>query len=270
MTTGALIYALDNEHIDYVAMAVWCAANIRRHLGIPCAIATDSDRIKDHKAVDAVIPITKHNPQQKFFQDLDCTMSWHNDSRPTAADITPWSRTLLVDADYVVASDFLQRPLCSDQPFLCYGTAHNVASSGDPDPWDLNQFGRHRFPMRWATVMIFDQCAETRYIFGVMTMIRNHWPHYCQIYGINKSMYRNDYALSMALMFVNGHSIDAKTIPGNLLSVMPDHRLSQIGPDGYDIQYTDAHNNPRRTRLEGVDFHAMCKSDLGKIIETAI
>ena len=270
MTTGALIYALDNEHIDYVAMATWCAGNIRRHLGIPCAIATDSDRIKDHKAVDAVIPITKRKAQHKFFQDLDRTASWHNDSRPSALDITPWSRTLLVDADYIVASDFLRAPLISQQPFLCYNSAQNVACNQNSDAWELNHFGRQGFPMRWATVMIFDKGDYARHIFDLMSMTRDNWFHYCQIYGINKSMYRNDYALSIALMFVNGHSINNKGIPGNLLSVMPDHRLSQIAPDTYDICYIDSHNTQRRVRLDGVDFHAMCKYDLGKIIETTI
>jgi hypothetical protein len=41
MTTGALIFAYNNEHIDYVAMAQWSAQNIERHLGIPTTIITD-------------------------------------------------------------------------------------------------------------------------------------------------------------------------------------------------------------------------------------
>ncbi len=43
MTTGALIFAFNNEQTDYVAMAGWCARNIRRHLDIPVAIVTDCD-----------------------------------------------------------------------------------------------------------------------------------------------------------------------------------------------------------------------------------
>jgi hypothetical protein len=42
MTTGAVIFARNNEHIDYVAMAQWSAQNIQRHLGIPTHIITDS------------------------------------------------------------------------------------------------------------------------------------------------------------------------------------------------------------------------------------
>ena len=35
MTTGALIFARNNEQIDYESMARWSAKNIERHLGIP-------------------------------------------------------------------------------------------------------------------------------------------------------------------------------------------------------------------------------------------
>ena len=31
MTTGALIFAFNNEHVDYEAMARWSAGNIERH-----------------------------------------------------------------------------------------------------------------------------------------------------------------------------------------------------------------------------------------------
>jgi hypothetical protein len=41
MTTGAIIFAYNNEQTDYVAMAAWTAENIRRHLGIPVALVTD-------------------------------------------------------------------------------------------------------------------------------------------------------------------------------------------------------------------------------------
>jgi hypothetical protein len=42
MTTGALIFARNNEQIDYEAMARWSARNIERHLGIPTHIVTDN------------------------------------------------------------------------------------------------------------------------------------------------------------------------------------------------------------------------------------
>ena len=41
LTKGALIFAFNNEHIDYIAMAGWNAENIRKHLNLPVAVVTD-------------------------------------------------------------------------------------------------------------------------------------------------------------------------------------------------------------------------------------
>jgi len=52
MTTGALIFAFDNESTDYVTMAGWSARNIRRWLNIPTAVVTDAPpKIRDFEAL---------------------------------------------------------------------------------------------------------------------------------------------------------------------------------------------------------------------------
>ena len=56
MTTGALIFAFDNEQTDYVAMAGWSAENIHRHLDIPVAVVTNApDRARTYSGIDRVI-----------------------------------------------------------------------------------------------------------------------------------------------------------------------------------------------------------------------
>jgi hypothetical protein len=41
MTQGVVIFAFNNEQIDYLAMAAWSARNIRRHLDLPTCVITD-------------------------------------------------------------------------------------------------------------------------------------------------------------------------------------------------------------------------------------
>ena len=67
MTTGAVIFARNNEQIDYVAMAQWSAKNIERHLGIPTHIITD----------DALSDNTRH------FTDVG-NVTWYNHNRMDA------------------------------------------------------------------------------------------------------------------------------------------------------------------------------------------
>ena len=64
MTQGALIFAFDNEEIDYVKLAAWNARNIHEHLKIPVAIVTDSVDVPD--VFDVVIPVPDVNVSNLF------------------------------------------------------------------------------------------------------------------------------------------------------------------------------------------------------------
>jgi len=263
MTTGALIIAYNNEEIDYVSMAAWSAANIQRHLGIPVALITDR-RPADATAFDQIIlQDRRQDSSRRHFNDAG-SVTWHNTNRMDAYKLSPWDRTLLLDADYVVASNALAPLLAADQDILAYGRAHDV--TGRNDFAGLNSFGEFHMPMAWATAVMFRRSAHAELVFQSMTMIREHWRHYTDIYKCAGSIYRNDYALTIALGMANGHDIDYPMIPGSLPTVLPDCALSQQDSDNYRIEYTDSENRRKWLLLQGCDFHAMNKKFLGDII----
>lgn len=264
MTTGALIFAFNNEQTDYLAMAEWSARNIRRHLGIPVAIVTDCVDHERNRAFDRVINVAPQTGGTRWFEDYAATVSWHNAGRVDAYGLTPWDRTLVLDADYVVASNDLRLVLEYDTDFMCHRTAVNVAT-GEPLA-GLNVFGHHNMPMWWATVMMFRRSNAAQYIFDCMQMVRDNWEHYRALYGIDKSTYRNDFALSIALGIVSGHTGTVAEIPWPLLSAMPDTMLTQLDTDHYIVHYHDADKKHRSTGWYGTDFHAMGKRYLENII----
>jgi len=251
MTTGALIFAFNNEHVDYEAMARWSAGNIERHLGIPTRIITRQD-------LDPVTGPTR------TFHDLPDQVTWYNFNRVDAYSLTPWDRTLLLDADYVVASDQLKALLEADQDFLAHKTAYDITDSDNFD--ELNAFGHTHMPMWWATVVMFRRSPQAKMIFGCMEMVRNNWNHYCALYGIVRSTYRNDFALSIALGIVNGHTLDHAGIPWSLATVTHKHKLTQLDTDQYRVEWTDQDQRARWLAITG-DFHAMGKGQLGAIID---
>lgn len=257
MTTGALIFAYNNDSFDYVRMAAWLAANIRRHLGIPVALVTD--RPTDHQ-FDQVIIHESSASDFRSFADAG-QVPWNNRSRPHALDLTPWDRTLLLDADYVVASDRLRVLLDSlDRGMLCHNQAQDV--TGANDFVALNQLGRYAWPLCWATVVVFDRDQYSRDVFDCMKMIRDNWNHYQNIYHIRSRTYRNDHALTIALGMANGHAHHIKSIPWPLASVLPDHRLAQVSQDRYRIEFRRPDNRMAWIELAGIDFHAMGKQSL--------
>jgi hypothetical protein len=262
MTTGVLIFAFNNEKIDYLAMANWSAKNIRRHLGLPVAVVTDR-LVPSEYQFEQVIPAQPEGLHTRKFEDLDREVTWYNGNRVDAYKLSPWKTTLVLDADYVVASDQLKTILKIDQDFIAHRWAYDVTNH--PNFNEHNFFGQYRMPMWWATVMLFRRSKTTQMIFDTMQMIRENWDHYKALYSTGRTVYRNDFALSIALGVVNGHTQNYSEIPWALASVTHDQKLSQLDTDVYRVDYISQDNKPKYIKLQQ-DFHAMGKAQLGAII----
>jgi hypothetical protein len=247
MTTGALIFARNNEQIDYEAMARWSAKNIERHLGIPTHIITDDSAPSTN---------TRH------FTDVGA-VTWHNLNRMDAYRLSPWDRTLVLDADYVVASNQLQSVLETDQDFLAHRWTYDVTGCNNFE--GLNYFGNNCMPMWWATVIMFRKSNQAELIFDAMQMIRDNWTHYRNLYKNTNATYRNDHALSIALGIVNGHTLGHPGIPWALASLTPEHKLTQLNQDRFRVDFVNTENKSRWITLTQ-DFHAMGKQQLGAIV----
>ena len=59
MTTGVLIFAYNNEQIDYLAMANWSAKNIRRHLNLPVCVVTNTPIPNNYRFEQSVYATTE-------------------------------------------------------------------------------------------------------------------------------------------------------------------------------------------------------------------
>jgi hypothetical protein len=267
MTQGALIFAYNNETVDYVSMAAWSARNIHRHLDIPVCLVTDATDVDGRHEFDQVITVdAAPTTQKRYFRDYKQAGTWHNLNRVNAHDLTPWEHTLLIDADYVVASNQLRCVLDVNQDFLTHNRADDITGNL---PFQGNRtFGATQMPMRWATVIGFRRSKTAELIFGAMEMIRDNWQHYLDLYQISEPIYRNDFALSIAANIVEGHTLSSANIPWSLATVTPETKLTQIDQDTYKIQYQNVEEKPRWMTIQQ-DFHAMCKRDLGEIIASA-
>jgi hypothetical protein len=170
---------------------------------------------------------------------------------------------LVLDADYVVATDQLRGVLDCDEDFLAHRWAYDVTGCNTFE--GLNYFGGVGMPQWWATVMVFNKSTQAKLIFETMAMIRDNWTHYRNIYKNSIPSYRNDHALSIALLIVNGHTLDHPNIPWQLASLTPEHRLTQIEQDRYRVDFVNSEGKARWLELRQ-DFHAMGKQQLGAIV----
>ena len=261
LSQGVLIFAFNNEATDYLAMAAWSAKNIRRHLNLPVAVVTDAPEVAAKYTFEHIIATVADTGGSRYFEDYGTNVTWHNAGRVNTYELSPFDQTIVLDADYVVASDALLDVLKIPQQFAAFRDSLDVANLTN-----LDTFGAHHMPMWWATVMMFRRSNMAQYIFDCMSMIRENWRHYKDLYHITGSLYRNDHALSIALGIVSGHTLKTTDIPFDLASVMPEHILRQLDTDYFEIGYTGLDRKPKTMAWRGLDFHAMGKKHLGDIV----
>ena len=261
LTQGVLIFAFNNEATDYIAMAAWSAKNIRRHLNLPVAVVTDAPEIAAQHQFEHIIATVADTGGSRHFADYGTTVTWHNAGRINAYELSPFDQTLVLDADYVVASDSLLDILKIPQQFAAFKDAFEPSSMTN-----LETFGEYKVPMWWATVMMFRRGTVSQYIFDSMQMIRNNWQHYRDLYGIHQSNYRNDYALSIAIGLIVGHNSTVTAIDWPMINATPEQRLTCFGPDSYALEYTNADSRLKTMSWINMDFHAMGKKHLEAIV----
>jgi hypothetical protein len=261
LTQGVLIFAFNNEQTDYIAMAAWSARNIRRHLNLPVAVVTDDPAAAAQHKFEHIIATVADTGGSRHFADYGATVTWHNAGRINAYDLSPFDQTIVLDADYVIASDRLLQVLELPQQFAAFKDAFEPSSM-----INLDTFGAHKMPMWWATMMMFRRGTVSQYIFDSMQMIRANWQHYRDLYGIHQSNYRNDYALSIALGLVAGAEQSVHEIFWPMLNVMPDQGLTCVEQDHYEVTYTNSEGRLKTLSWAGLDFHAMCKKHLEAIV----
>lgn len=264
MTTGALIFAYNNEEVDYLAMAQWSARNIQRHLNIPTAVVTDQPKAHSMPEFAHVVEESTAGNNFRYFHEYRNTLTWYNGNRLDAYRLSPWDQTLVLDADYIVASNTLCSVLASPRDFLAHRWACDI--TGQNDFVGNNFFGNYNMPMWWATVMMFRRSAEAEKIFAIMNMVKQNWTHYRHLYGNSRATYRNDHALSIALNLVNGNNPNYPGIPWRLASLMPGTTLAQIDTDCYRAEYTTPGGKRKYMIIQNQDVHVMEKQQLGDII----
>lgn len=273
MSKGCLLFAFNNDKVDYVSQAQWSAPRINRHLGVPVTLVTDVMPDDTSMFDQVVLQESRSGGTRKYdHMNADSSAHWYNRGRCNAFDASPYEQTLVLDTDYIVASDRLKVLFQSGQDVLCHRYVLDVTDRRNfaTD----TRFGSVEMPMWWATVLYFNRSRLAESVFDMMTMIEKNWYHYSRLYKFNQELYRNDYAISIALNTVYGHVPDAiPDIPWPLFTSFYDVYLNQLGDDKFQLNYVrmvDNREKHQRMILENCDLHVMNKPDLGKICGSRI
>ena len=263
MSKGVLLFAY-NSKIDYIGIATIAAKLVKKHLGLPVTIVTDTPDV-DPSVFDTVIVknLTGNSFERVFKYSTHSERTpWHNQNRSSAYDLSPYDQTLLIDADYLMFNNSLGKLFDTDLEFACYDYVHEITG------WDGLQIGaRVGYPgihMQWATVVYFTKCPLAESVFSFMQTIKDNYSYYSSLYNFTTELFRNDYTLSIALQAMSGYGAKNFTsIPGTLISANTACDILEVRPNG-EIVFTWQHgSNPRKvTKLKDANIHIMNKKTI--------
>jgi hypothetical protein len=237
-------------------MAVAAAKRVNHFLNLPVTLVTNDKSLPEiqHYKFDNLIIAPEDNTNKKG-KNL-----WLNKGRYRAYELTPYDETILLDTDYLVNSDRLNRLFELYDDFMCAKEVSFLMSDRD----EQEIISTYSFPTMWATVMIFRKSNRVKQIFECLEMVQKNYAHYASLYNFSSSMYRNDYAITIALRIVNGNTISKKDyIPWNLVHLGKEVVAHRMNDTPFNTEYLMINNEEKQKyiKVKDIDFHCMSKSN---------
>ena len=277
MSKGAFLIARNNGHIDYVKQAVFLAKRIKKYLNIPVTVATDSaDYLKDSfdiQVFDQIISLDYTNESNlRYFFDgalTKKTASFKNNNRASVYNLSPYDETLLMDTDYVISNSLLKPVFNSSADFLIYKKSNDIAKVRDESEFD--KISDTSVDFYWATVVYFRKTDTNRIFFNLVSHIEQEWNHYRRVYQITSSLFRNDFAFSIAIHIMNGFQSGnfAQQLPGSMMYTTDKDVLYKMTEDEmmFLIEKKDYLGEYTALNTKGQTIHVMNKVSLNRIID---
>jgi hypothetical protein len=260
MSKGVLLFAFNSPKYDYYKMAVFTAKRVNELLNLPVTVVTDKDSVTDPYTFDNTIFTTPNSNNKRDWG------IWINKDRFKAFDFSPYDETILLDTDYLVNSNKLLKLFELPTDFCCHDTTSFLMQP------DVGQelLSSYSFKTLWATVIKFKKTKRTEQIFNCLGMIQNNFSHYANMHGFIHSVYRNDYALTLATRIVNGHSENKMDIiPWNLIHVNHNRKVYKNDEKSFVILSEQTQRGKTRQEyviVKDMDFHMLNKDNFLELI----
>jgi hypothetical protein len=259
---GVLLFAFNIENVNYYEMAVSCAKRVNHFLNLPVTLITNEQSLPkvQHYIFDNIITVPEDSTNKKG-KNL-----WLNKGRYRAYELTPYDETLLIDTDYLVNSDRLLQLFELYNEFMCARDVSFLMSDRD----EQEVISTYSFPTMWATVMIFRKTNRVKQIFECLEMVQKNYFHYANLYHFSPSMYRNDYAITIALRIVNGNTFNDKDyVPWPLVHLGKEISAYRKNDSLFNTEYLLINNDKKQKyiTIKDIDFHCMSKSNFMELVD---
>lgn len=289
---GVLVFARNNNQIDYCKQAYFLAKRVRKFLNLPTTIVTDStahlmmeypdaasvfDKIisivwKDSDLVEnTTLSKTEAHGIRTYYDGalVQKKIEFKNETRTLAYELSPYDETLVIDTDVVICNDVFNKCFEQTHDFLIYKNSTELSQVDRSNIFE--RISDTSVDFYWATCVFFRKTATNKIFFDLLQHIQENWIHYNNIFQINSPYYRNDYSFSIAIHIMNGYQKGdfAKSMPGvlyfisdkSILWEMKDTSLLfLLEKELYKGEYTPM-------RIKDANVHVMNKFSLNRCID---
>jgi hypothetical protein len=255
MKKGALLFAYNTPETDYLKLASITAERIGKFLDLPTTVITNQASIDTTSANQAnfektvITDIVDKNYLSKKM--------WYNKGRFKAYEFSPYDDTLLIDVDYLINSNKLLK-LFDNHDIKIHDKIRYLTTSQVSE-----QLGKSQFNTLWATIIRFQKTDRARHMFEMLEQVQKNYEYYSNIYKYQPYLYRNDYAVTVALKTVNGQLYEPKDfISWELLHIPDNVTVYKEADTVYNIERKDARTGKLEyIKLTNLDFHLMNKNN---------
>jgi hypothetical protein len=262
MTQGFLMFAYNNEEVDYGLMAVWTARRIQKYLNKPVSLVTD--HITKQKLDDSV-PSWQTNFDQVILKESSATqtkryinrqLTFHNLNRIDAWDITPYDETIVIDTDIVIQSSQLNKLWGHQSDLVVCDLSTDLYGVKDAEFTWVNEKSIKFF---WATVFYFKKTTDSKLFFEHCRYIKQNYNWFKHIYDLYDGPVRNDFIWSVAIHSLGGQANNkwVNTIPWNILHSNYEDRLLELNDNSVKFL-----TKKGLCKIKELDVHVMNKFDL--------
>jgi len=260
MNQGFLVFAHDNEQVQYSLLAGWQAKRIHHWLDKPVSIVTDHQTLENlkrsnlDKEFDHIIINDSTSNQKKKYSGQ--SLSFHNIDRCLSWDLTPYDETIVIDTDIAIQSDRLNTLWNHQDDMLVCRQSNDLFGRKFVGFDYLSNYG---IKFYWATICYFKKTYTTKTFFDTCLRIKQNYNWYSYVYDITSNYIRNDHIWSIALHELGGSA------NSNWVSDIPFNLYYTLDKDNI-VSMTDnsviAFGNDKLAKIADSDLHVMNKFSL--------
>lgn len=240
---GVMVYCINTDRYRYDRIASKTIPLLVKNLGLPVTVVTNEDTLPSLPAIPSVDHIIIENQTGNFINGKQ----WNNLDRHRAYELSPYDKTLLVDIDFFCYSDNLLTLFDTEHDFLVHDQVHDVTGKDS-----YNFRCNSAIPMVWATLIFFKKSQLAKSIFDMVAYIKSNYEYYCNLYRIDFTNFRNDYAFAMALQQINGFG-NYPVMPTKLATLPANAKVTSVDDNGLTWSIEGMQGNLAHTDVHVID-----------------